>query len=65
MKKEKKEIISLWLREYRKNESLSQEETARKFKTSLSTYRNWETGRFAPSPAYLSKIERLIKSRLV
>jgi DNA-binding transcriptional regulator YiaG len=65
MKKEKKEIISLWLREYRKNESLSQEETARKFKTSLSTYRNWETGRFAPSPVYLSKIERLIKSRLI
>jgi len=65
MKKEKKELLSLWLREFRKLEDLSQEETARIFKTSLSTYRNWETGRYAPSPVYLSKIERLIKSRQV
>tara|TARA_X000001388_G_C2211541_1_gene115367 strand:+ start:963 stop:1208 length:246 start_codon:yes stop_codon:yes gene_type:complete len=57
-------ILILWLKEYRRVNSLSQEETAKIFKVTLSTYRNWETGRFAPSKASHERIRKLMKLRM-
>ena len=50
------------LREYRQRENLSQEEMSDYFSVSLSTYRNWETGRSNPTRINEKKIRYLLGS---
>jgi|TARA_R100001163_G_C5046702_1_gene183938 DNA-binding transcriptional regulator YiaG len=51
------------LREYRSKYQLAQEEMSRHFSVSLSTYRNWESGRSKPTRINEKKIRDLISDK--
>lgn len=57
-------FLSGALREFRSIYNFSQEEMCVHFSVSLSTYRNWETGRSKPTKTNSKKIRKLLEKEI-